>query len=208
MPPKYRPDIDGLRGISVIAVVLYHARVPGFDGGYVGVDVFFVISGYLITSILLQRDGKEFGIVSFYERRIRRLFPALFCVLLFSRDCLSLSFAAQSIGSLWPGTDFHDAFCSKYFLLATVRLLRPDLRKCISTAFVVAGSRRTILSSISRNTLDHHTIRGEVCDFDHRHISVLLFSNKRLGCRVSSECRLLPRPDPEHGSCYWVPYFP
>ena len=83
MPPKYRSDIDGLRGISVVAVVLFHAQIPGFDGGYIGVDIFFVISGFLITSILLQRGGKEFGFVSFYERRIRRLFPALFCVLLF-----------------------------------------------------------------------------------------------------------------------------
>ena len=80
--PKYRSDIDGLRGISIVAVVLFHARVPGFDGGYVGVDVFFVISGFLITSILLQRTGQDSEFAAFYERRIRRLFPALFGVLI------------------------------------------------------------------------------------------------------------------------------
>ena len=81
MVPKYRLDIDGLRGISVLAVVLFHARVPGFDGGYVGVDIFFVISGFLITSIILDQAEKGSGMIAFYERRIRRLFPALFSVL-------------------------------------------------------------------------------------------------------------------------------
>ena len=80
---QYRPDIDGLRAIAVLAVILYHAGVPGFGGGYVGVDVFFVISGYLITQILL-RDlaAGRFSIARFYERRARRILPALFCVLL------------------------------------------------------------------------------------------------------------------------------
>lgn len=75
----YRPDIDGLRAIAVLAVVFYHYGVPGFSGGYVGVDVFFVISGYLITSLISDemRAGR-FSFRHFYERRIRRIFPALF----------------------------------------------------------------------------------------------------------------------------------
>ncbi|UFM67198.1 acyltransferase (plasmid) [Paracoccus sp. MA] len=78
----YRPDIDGLRAVAVGLVVLFHAGVPGLDGGFVGVDVFFVISGYLITSILLReaRDG-SYSLARFYERRIRRIFPALVVVL-------------------------------------------------------------------------------------------------------------------------------
>jgi peptidoglycan/LPS O-acetylase OafA/YrhL len=81
---KYRADIDGLRSVAVIPVVLFHAKVGMFDGGYVGVDIFFVISGYLITSILLG-DLREdrFSILRFYERRVRRIFPALFALLLF-----------------------------------------------------------------------------------------------------------------------------
>jgi peptidoglycan/LPS O-acetylase OafA/YrhL len=81
----YRRDIDGLRALAIIPVVLMHAGVPYFDGGYVGVDVFFVISGYLITSLLL-RDLREnrFSIIEFYERRFRRIFPALAAVLAFS----------------------------------------------------------------------------------------------------------------------------
>jgi peptidoglycan/LPS O-acetylase OafA/YrhL len=80
--PLYRPDIDGLRAIAVALVVLTHADVPGLGGGFIGVDVFFVISGFLITTILLReaRDG-SYSLARFYERRIRRIFPALITVL-------------------------------------------------------------------------------------------------------------------------------
>ena len=75
----YRRDIDGLRGIAVLAVLFFHANVAPFRGGYVGVDIFFVISGYLITGIIIKEVEREnFSIVRFYERRIRRIFPALF----------------------------------------------------------------------------------------------------------------------------------
>ena len=81
----YRREIDGLRAIAVIPVILFHAGVPYFSGGFVGVDVFFVISGYLITSILF-RDLKSgsFSFTHFYERRVRRIAPALFLVMFVS----------------------------------------------------------------------------------------------------------------------------
>ena len=80
---RYIPAIDGLRALAVIAVLLFHAKVPWFRGGFVGVDVFFVISGYLITSLILQEhaDGR-FTLAGFYERRVRRIFPALLLVAL------------------------------------------------------------------------------------------------------------------------------
>jgi peptidoglycan/LPS O-acetylase OafA/YrhL len=75
---KYRADIDGLRAIAVILVVLFHLDVNGFHGGYVGVDVFFVISGYLITSIIKHKhENHNFEFADFYSRRIRRLVPPL-----------------------------------------------------------------------------------------------------------------------------------
>ncbi len=78
----YRRDIDGLRALAVVPVVLFHAGLPGLGGGFVGVDVFFVISGFLITGILQGDLAKDrFSIVSFYDRRIRRIFPALMVVL-------------------------------------------------------------------------------------------------------------------------------
>ena len=82
---EYRADIDGLRAIAVIPVVFYHVGVSGFGGGFIGVDVFFVISGYLITTIIYReiQDG-TFSIMGFYQRRARRILPAFFIVLLFT----------------------------------------------------------------------------------------------------------------------------
>lgn len=80
---KYRAEIDGLRALAVVPVILFHAGFELFSGGFVGVDVFFVISGYLITTILIEDiENKRFSIVNFYERRARRILPALFFVML------------------------------------------------------------------------------------------------------------------------------
>ena len=79
---RYRADIDGLRAVAVLPVVLFHYQVSPFTGGYVGVDVFFVISGYLITSLIWsEMQAGTFSVLKFYERRIRRIFPALFALL-------------------------------------------------------------------------------------------------------------------------------
>jgi peptidoglycan/LPS O-acetylase OafA/YrhL len=79
---RYRPEIDGLRAIAVAAVILFHAGFALFSGGFVGVDVFFVISGFLITSIIVEelKTGR-FSVLRFYERRARRILPALFTVM-------------------------------------------------------------------------------------------------------------------------------
>ena len=82
---KYRKEIDGLRAIAVIPVILFHAGFEHFSGGFVGVDVFFVISGYLITTIILsEKENGTFSLINFYERRARRIIPALFLVMLVS----------------------------------------------------------------------------------------------------------------------------
>lgn len=75
---KYRKDIDGLRAVAVLPVLIFHAKLGFFHGGFLGVDVFFVISGFLITSILVEEiSQKTFTFANFYERRVRRLLPAL-----------------------------------------------------------------------------------------------------------------------------------
>jgi peptidoglycan/LPS O-acetylase OafA/YrhL len=78
---RYRPEIDGLRALAVVPVILFHAGYPWVSGGYVGVDVFFVISGYLITKLIYEEIRTDtFSIARFYERRIRRILPALMLV--------------------------------------------------------------------------------------------------------------------------------
>ncbi len=79
---RYRADIDGLRALAVLPALLFHYRVPGFSGGFVGIEIFFVISGYLITQLLIgELAAGRFSLGGFYERRVRRIFPALFAML-------------------------------------------------------------------------------------------------------------------------------
>ena len=80
---KYRKDIEGLRALAVLFVIGYHAFPKIFPGGFIGVDMFFVISGFLITKIILENlESNSFSFIDFYSRRIRRIFPALFLLLL------------------------------------------------------------------------------------------------------------------------------
>ncbi|MEL6554414.1 MAG: acyltransferase family protein [Cyanobacteria bacterium J06621_11] len=81
--PRFRADIEGLRAIAILLVLAYHAKVPGFEGGYIGVDIFFVLSGYLITWLLINEAQKTgtINLTRFYARRARRLLPALLVVL-------------------------------------------------------------------------------------------------------------------------------
>lgn len=89
---KYRPDIDGLRALAVLSVVGFHAFPNWIKGGFIGVDIFFVISGFLISTILLEGLEKDsFSFLEFYKRRVKRIFPALILVLFF---CLTLGWYA------------------------------------------------------------------------------------------------------------------
>lgn len=95
---KYRPEVDGLRAIAIIPVILFHAGFQMASGGFAGVDVFFVISGYLITSIILaEKEAGRFTIINFYERRARRILPALFFVMLLCIPMAWLLLAPQEM---------------------------------------------------------------------------------------------------------------
>jgi peptidoglycan/LPS O-acetylase OafA/YrhL len=90
-PFIYRPEIDGLRALAILSVILFHAGFSTFSGGFVGVDIFFVISGYLISSIILKElDHQSFSFYRFYLRRIKRIFPALILVLILMRNILRI----------------------------------------------------------------------------------------------------------------------
>lgn len=133
---KYRSEIDGLRAVAVLPVILFHAGFEIFSGGFVGVDVFFVISGYLITTILIndiERD--DFSIIKFYERRARRILPALFFVILccipfawawmlpsqmkdFSQSLVAVTFFASNI-LFWRESGYFEASSEENPLLHT-----------------------------------------------------------------------------------------
>ena len=121
---NYRKEIDGLRAIAVIPVILFHAGFTGFSGGYIGVDIFFVISGYLITTIILDElSQNKFSIKKFYERRARRILPALSVVLIvttalayiFMPANLLKSYANSLISVVTFTSNFHFFTTSGYF---------------------------------------------------------------------------------------------
>jgi peptidoglycan/LPS O-acetylase OafA/YrhL len=125
---QYRVEIDGLRAVAVIPVILFHAGFKTFSGGYIGVDVFFVISGYLITSIILnEKEAGIFSLAGFYERRARRILPPMFLVMFVSMflawkvllpsdmEEFSLSLVATSMF----GSNFFFWYQSSYFDTAT-----------------------------------------------------------------------------------------
>jgi len=101
---QYRPEIDGLRAVAVMPVILFHAGVTQMSGGYVGVDVFFVISGFLITGILARElQAGQFSLLGFYERRARRILPALFLVLLVTAIVGALVMLPYELATLGRG---------------------------------------------------------------------------------------------------------
>jgi peptidoglycan/LPS O-acetylase OafA/YrhL len=118
---KYRADIDGLRALAVLPVIFYHAGFAGFSGGFVGVDVFFVISGFLISGILLKQSREDkFSFSEFYFRRAKRLLPTLFTVLLFSLVFGYFLLMSGPYAQLFESTIWATAFASNFFFLENV----------------------------------------------------------------------------------------
>lgn len=118
--PAHRPDVDGLRAIAVLAVIFFHAGAPGIWGGFVGVDVFFVISGFLITGILKHQlaDG-SFSLLRFYERRVRRIFPGMIFLLMVVMAFASFTLLPLDIEKLGASAVSAAFFVSNHHFLAT-----------------------------------------------------------------------------------------
>lgn len=117
---QYRPDIDGLRAVAVLSVMFGHLNMTYMTGGFVGVDIFFVISGYLISSIILTDiERSRFSIIGFYERRVRRIFPALF-FMLFAVFLISFVFLLPAeLVSVCKALVATTAFASNFYYLST-----------------------------------------------------------------------------------------
>ncbi|MGO4575726.1 acyltransferase family protein [Cupriavidus sp. 2TAF22] len=121
MPPPYRSEIDGLRALAVLSVILFHAGIERASGGFVGVDVFFVISGYLITSLVLKEAGEgTFSLRAFYERRIRRLLPPLIPVFFLTWGCAFFLLNATQFKSFSKSAYAALGFASNWYFLSTV----------------------------------------------------------------------------------------
>src|SRR5262249_30710309 len=105
---------------AILPVVLYHASIAGFSGGFVGVDIFFVISGYLITAIVAREvEQNSFSFARFYERRVRRIFPALFAVLLACSIAAALLFPPESFAAFGKSLAATTLFVSNIFFWHT-----------------------------------------------------------------------------------------
>jgi peptidoglycan/LPS O-acetylase OafA/YrhL len=124
---QYRPDIDGLRAVAVLPVLFFHLNISLFSGGFVGVDVFFVISGYLITSLIsAEMSNGTYSVVNFYVRRARRIFPALFCmcavtavfVLLFCLPSEAKQFRSALAAATLFSSNFYFYLTADYFARA------------------------------------------------------------------------------------------
>jgi peptidoglycan/LPS O-acetylase OafA/YrhL len=116
---NYKAEIDGLRALSILGVILFHINQDIFSGGFIGVDIFFLISGYLITKIIISDYSKKrFSLLNFYQRRIRRILPALFfmvlIVYLFNIFFLEDNYLKQFQATLNPTIFFYSNF---YFWL-------------------------------------------------------------------------------------------
>jgi peptidoglycan/LPS O-acetylase OafA/YrhL len=123
----YRADIDGLRAVSILLVVGYHAQPSLIPGGFIGVDIFFVISGFLITRIILsQSDANTFSFLEFYARRIRRIFPALIVVLAVTYVLGWLVLLPDGLALLGKNIAAGVAFVSNLFQLTQLGYFAPD----------------------------------------------------------------------------------
>lgn len=117
---EYRKEIDGLRAVAVLPVILSHAGISWFSGGYIGVDIFFVISGYLITSIILEEKKRNtFSIINFYERRARRILPALNVVLILTTIAAYIFMPANSLKEYSQSLVSVTTFSSNVFFYMT-----------------------------------------------------------------------------------------
>ena len=111
--------IDGLRAVAAILVVLFHAEMPGFGNGFVGVDVFFVLSGFLITSLLLRERLRtnSISLWGFYARRARRLFPAALFVLLVTAVLYQLWATPLEVATNRSGFSFASIYVSNWYFM-------------------------------------------------------------------------------------------
>ena len=135
---KYRPDIDGLRAIAILLVLIYHGGLSLFPSGFVGVDVFFVISGFLITGIIHDSlNNSRFSFVDFYNRRLWRLQPVLVCLIFLTTVVTLLLFLPDDLIQYSRSARKTSLFISNLFLIRRLRDIFPLI--LISCPYYIPG---------------------------------------------------------------------
>ena len=150
MRPPYRGNVDGLRAVAVLLVVAFHAFPRKVPGGFSGVDIFFVISGFLITSLILRsKENGDFSVMDFYARRIKRIFPALIVMI---AACLAVGWIVMFPGE-YRDLGKHSAagagFVANFSFLQEAGYFDCDSGSQAAAASVVARHRRAVLRRLA-----------------------------------------------------------
>lgn len=125
---KYRAEIDGLRALSVLPIILFHANIGLLRGGFIGVDIFFVISGYLITTILMgELKTQRYSIINFYARRARRILPALLFVLFFTTFFAAVTLSPIQLGEYFKSLFSVSVFASNFYFWSESGYFSPQM---------------------------------------------------------------------------------
>jgi peptidoglycan/LPS O-acetylase OafA/YrhL len=169
---QYRPEVDGLRAIAIVPVILFHAGLAGFSGGYVGVDVFFVISGYLITTLILEEaDHRRFGFLNFYERRIRRIAPTLGLVLVACIPFAWLWMLPEELAEFGKTRGFHVRVPVQLRFLGAVRLFRLGGRTQTFAAHLEPVGRGAVLPALPGHSAGAFQVQPEGAPVDSGGVS-------------------------------------
>lgn len=147
---RYRPEIDGLRAVAVLSVIIFHLNNRWLPGGFLGVDIFFVISGFLITGIILSEiQNGSFSFRDFYTRRIKRIYPAFIAAVSLASVIASQIFLYEDFNQMRKTIELSTVFLSNIYFGVPIGVFRFECRREPRTAYLVFGSRGTVLPPVS-----------------------------------------------------------
>lgn len=147
---RYRPEIDGLRAVAVLSVIIFHLNNRWLPGGFLGVDIFFVISGFLITGIILSEiQNGSFSFRDFYTRRIKRIYPAFIAAVSLASVIASQIFLYEDFNQMRKTIELSTVFLSNIYLGVPIGVFRFECRREPCTAYLVFGGRGTVLPPVS-----------------------------------------------------------
>ena len=201
---KYRSDIDGLRAVAILPVVAYHAGLAFVPGGFVGVDVFFVISGYLICRLINDeiKDG-SFTVAAFYKRRVMRLFPALFAMLLATSALAYFYLAADRAEGILRQHDRRRDLRLEHIFCIDDGLLRRAGGNQAAVAHLVALGRGAVLHRLSAVHAGLLPVLPQAPECPDRDRRAAVVRRRRAGLQPKPDICVFPDPIPRLGAAPW-----